>query len=92
VPETGTPGLTRRGLETGLRSLLNGHKGGNPGYSQGVVLRATAPVLDPTGERDGENHRGQSLNSVPVPTLREYDFSDDKLQDSVGIKPPKLAA
>ena len=24
--------------------------------------------------------------------LGEYDFSDDKLQDSVGIKPPKLAA
>jgi hypothetical protein len=22
--------------------------------------------------------------------LGEYDFSDDKLQDSVGIKPPKL--
>jgi hypothetical protein len=22
--------------------------------------------------------------------LREYDFSEDKLQDSVGIKPPKL--
>jgi hypothetical protein len=24
--------------------------------------------------------------------LGEYDFSDDKLEDSVGIKPPKLAA
>ncbi len=24
--------------------------------------------------------------------LGEYDFSDDKLQDSVGMKPPKLAA
>jgi hypothetical protein len=24
--------------------------------------------------------------------LGEYDFSDEKLQDSVGIKPPKLAA
>lgn len=23
--------------------------------------------------------------------LGEYDFSDDKLQDTVGIKPPKLA-
>jgi len=23
--------------------------------------------------------------------LGEYDFSEDKLQDSVGIKPPKLA-
>jgi hypothetical protein len=29
-----------------------------------------APVLDPTGERDGENHREQSMNGVPVPTLR----------------------
>jgi hypothetical protein len=24
--------------------------------------------------------------------LGEYDFSDDKLQDPVGMKPPKLAA
>jgi hypothetical protein len=31
------------------------------------------------------------MNGVPVPTLREYDFSDEKLRDSVGIRPPKLA-
>jgi hypothetical protein len=39
----------------------------------------------------GKNHREQSMNSVPVPTLREYDFSDEKLWDSVGMRPPKLA-
>ena len=27
--------LKRRGLETELRTTLCGHKGGNPGYSQG---------------------------------------------------------
>ncbi len=30
-----TSGSDREGLETGLRSTLNGHAGGNPGYSQG---------------------------------------------------------
>ncbi len=39
----------RRGLETELRITLLGHEGGNSGHSQGRVLRATAPVLDPTG-------------------------------------------
>jgi hypothetical protein len=28
------------------------------------------------------------MNGVPVPTLREYDFSDEKLQDSVGLQIP----
>jgi hypothetical protein len=30
-----TSGSKGEGLETGLRSTLNGHEGGNPGYSQG---------------------------------------------------------
>ena len=38
-----------RELETELRTLPNGHEGGNPGYGQPSVLRATAPVPDPTG-------------------------------------------
>ena len=37
-----------RALETGLRQVLNGHEGGNPGYEPRMRLRATAPVLDPT--------------------------------------------
>ena len=49
-----------RALETEPRRILNGHEGGNAGYSQGVAygsprriqprscLRVTAPVLDPT--------------------------------------------
>lgn len=37
-----------RALETGLRPVLNGHEGGNPGYEPTMRLRATAPVLDPT--------------------------------------------
>ena len=42
-----------RGQETGLRSALNGHEGGNPGHSQGRDLRGTAPDLDPTDEHEG---------------------------------------
>jgi hypothetical protein len=30
----------------------------------------------------------QSLYGVSVPTPREYDFSDEKLQDSVGLHAP----
>src|SRR5882762_11991857 len=55
----------RRGLETGLRQLLHGHAGGNPGYSQGVAyeLPRQFPTLpgqcgqrsapDAEGTRDG---------------------------------------
>ena len=37
-----------RTLETGLRSILNGHEGGNPGYTPRMILRVTAPASDPT--------------------------------------------
>ena len=37
-----------RGLETGSRSTLTGHEGGNSGYRQGNTYRVTAPALDPT--------------------------------------------
>jgi TnpA family transposase len=35
---------------------------------------------------------GSVVSWQHINLLGEYDFSDDKLQDSVGIKPPKLAA
>src|SRR5262245_48185000 len=37
-----------RALETELGNFLNGHEGGNAGYSQGGFLRIYAPALDPT--------------------------------------------
>src|SRR5207342_3483235 len=37
-----------RELETGLRTLLIGHEGGNLGHSQGATYGFTAPVPDPT--------------------------------------------
>ena len=37
-----------RELETGSRTSLAGHEGGNPGYRQGMFYRVTAPALDPT--------------------------------------------
>jgi hypothetical protein len=35
---------------------------------------------------------GSAVSWQHINLLGEYDFSDEKLQDSVGIKPPKLAA
>jgi hypothetical protein len=35
---------------------------------------------------------GSVVSWQHINLLDEYDFSDEKLQDSVGIKPPKLAA
>ena len=40
-----------RELETGSRTTLAGHEGGNPGYRQGLFYRVTAPALDPTISR-----------------------------------------
>jgi len=37
-----------RELETGSRTSLDGHEGGNPGNRQGLFYRVTAPALDPT--------------------------------------------
>ena len=34
---------------------------------------------------------GSAISWQHINLLGEYDFSDDKLQDTVGIKPPKLA-
>ena len=34
---------------------------------------------------------GSAVSWQHINLLGEYDFSDDKLQDTVGIKPPKLA-
>ena len=34
---------------------------------------------------------GSAVSWQPINLLGEYDFSDEKLQDTVGIKPPKLA-
>jgi len=34
---------------------------------------------------------GSAVSWQHINLLGEYDFSDEKLQDTVGIKPPKLA-
>ena len=39
-----------RELETGSRTSLAGHEGGDPGYRQGMFLLVTAPALDPARE------------------------------------------
>jgi len=35
---------------------------------------------------------GSVISWLHLNLLGEYDFSEEKLQDTVGIKPPKLAA
>ena len=47
-----TLGAMWRGLETGLRQLLNGHEEGNFGYKPRRSLRGTAPVLDPRRDQE----------------------------------------
>ena len=44
--------VTWRERETGSRTSLAGHEGGNPGYRQGLFYRVTAPALDPTKLQD----------------------------------------
>ncbi len=48
MPEIGMLRVMWRELETGSRTSIAGHEGGNPGYRQGMVYRVTAPALDPT--------------------------------------------
>ena len=35
---------------------------------------------------------GSAISWLHINLLGEYDFSEEKLQDTVGIQPPKLAA
>ena len=35
---------------------------------------------------------GSAISWQHINPLREYDFSEEKLRDSVGIQPPKLAS
>jgi len=51
VREIRTLRVMWRELETGSRTSLAGHEGGNPGYRQAVFYRVTAPAIDPTTSR-----------------------------------------
>lgn len=53
-----------RELETGSRTSLAGHEGGNPGYRQGMFYRVTAPALDPTTYRDNKVEQGVLLSHL----------------------------
>ena len=44
---------------------------------------------EPAGVLDGVAH-GSVISWQHINLLGEYDFSDEKLRDSVGIRPPKL--
>jgi hypothetical protein len=70
VPETGTPGLTRRGLETGSRQTYTGTKLETADTAKGR-LRGTAPVLDPTF-REGDGNVGiirSPVRAIALPDL-----------------------
>jgi Tn3 transposase DDE domain len=47
--------------------------------------------LDDPANRDGIDPWFRAVSWQHVNLLGEYDFSEERLQDTVGIKPPKLA-
>ncbi len=54
-----------RELETGSRTSLAGHEGGNPGYRQGLFYRVTAPALDPTSRRASVTYAASNRFGMP---------------------------
>ena len=61
MTEMGTLGLTRRGLETGLRlGYRESNPRGNGEPQVGRTSRDTAPDLDPTDEREQETEPCQT--------------------------------
>ena len=60
-----------RGLETGLRQLLNGHEEGNLGYKPRRNLRGTAPVLDPTNPCSGAPMGSGTQKAIWLRTLAQ---------------------
>src|SRR5262249_7630126 len=91
----------RRGLETGLRRLLTGHKGGNPGYSQGAAyglprqfptlptpdLRSTTPASDPTTHVT----RRIVLDSTQSRMSELVETSFNRIATKIKIKTPDMA-
>ena len=56
----------RRELETGLRRLLHGHAGGNPGHSQGAAYGLPRQFPTLPGCEVGDEALGQRVLVEPV--------------------------
>ena len=72
-----SPATARTGTVISWRSYIHENSRLHPS------VRSTAPQL--------ARHLGLTIVGQHINLLGEYDFSDEKLQDMVGIKPPKLA-
>ena len=61
----------RRELETGLRRLLNGHAGGNPGHGQGAAygLPRQFPTLPVSPDRDADVEDSTGRSVFPAAAL-----------------------
>ena len=62
-----------RELETGSRTSLAGHEGGNPGYRQGLFYRVTAPALDPT-KSSLKSFELLTLSKISLHRIWKFDF------------------
>ena len=69
-------------MDLGMYAVPRATPGGAVGHGESgaVPLRSTAL-----------SGQGSAVSWQDINLLGEYDFSDEKLQDTVGIKPPKLA-
>ena len=64
-----------------------------PGFSRSPYLSRKLAEIDDPAKREEllqAMAHGSAAAWGHLNLLGEYDFSEDKLQDSVGIKPPKL--
>ena len=74
MPQIGPPGLTWRGLETGLRRPLNGHEAGNGGHSQGDTCgapRQSSTLLLREAVETSASFEARSV-PPPFPTLQPH--------------------
>ena len=63
------------GLETGLRSTLNGHEGGNPGYSQGQSYELPRQSFTrQTMFQELEAHLHSEINTLGYPKAALFGF------------------
>lgn len=65
----------QRGLETGLRWLLHGHEGGNPGYSQGAAYGLPRQFPTLPGEPLPNPNRIKSLRGQPIALSNFHSFN-----------------
>ena len=77
-----------RELETGSRTSLAGHEGGNLGYRQGLFYRVTAPALDPTKSGSMQFERNLRTRGVDSWITSKYCYLTKALDATRGATSP----